>query len=469
MTPAPRRRGNLLALGLTRAIVAISGFIVQVALIRMLPRQAYADYNWVWAIVAVTTFGATGGIPILLTRRISRDQDQAPRLLAAALRAVAVCSMVTGVLIVAYITYQDGRTEVRLAGVIGAATLAVMAAGQMAQSAVHGVRRMFLEVPAILASRLVFLVGHLVLLYGGYGLVHLYGVRFATALVLCLGLLASFVWKVGPLEGGPGEGLGRQLLWEGRPFAATMFFGGVYAQADILLLQLLTDHVEVARYVAPARVLLQAALVANVLSRGFYPRLAQLKDDPAAAGAELRFLTRSLLLGSLPILVGGVVLAEPLIRLVSEAYMDAWGPFLFLLAAMPVRFLNNGYGLALAAFDQERVRMRIDMLGAVLNVGLNLVFIPVYGALGAAATTLATDVVLNVCLQWRLRRSTVGFGLFSPLRRAAAPALVMGGVLMILPEMPVLAAVMVGVLVYAAASFLTGAISVADLRRLARV
>jgi O-antigen/teichoic acid export membrane protein len=70
-------------------------------------------------------------------------------------------------------------------------------------------------------------------------------------------------------------------------------------------------------------------------------------------------------------------------------------------------------GLTLMVFGRVRVITLLNVAAMVVNVAINLVLIPVYGALGAAIGTCVTLVVYNAVKQVLLRLST-GVRLISP-------------------------------------------------------
>lgn len=457
-----------MALALTRLIIAVSGLAVNVALARWMSRDAFGAYRWVWACVAVAAFGAHLGLWQLVTRRVSRDPAEAPRVLPVALTATAGLSVLTGVAIVAYVWVADGRPEVVAAAALGALTLAANALSQLVQATFHGLRRMFLEIPGVLLGRAVFALSHLVLLALGFGLVPLYAGRAGSAVVMLVALLVMFRWRVGRMAPVP-AGAVRAWVAHGPAFGATVFFGAVAAQADILMLEAMASGDEVARYAAPASVLLQLAFVANIVSRGFFPQVAALGAQDGALPHALRLQARMLLLVSVPVAVGGMAVGAPLVVFIfGPRYADAVGPFLWLLAAVPIRFLNNGYGMTLTALDRQGVRARIDMVGAFVNVGANLVAIPLLGATGAAMTTLLTDVVVHLWLRWQLHRDVPDYREVGPWLRTLVPALAMAAAVWAMPG-HVLVRVAVGGAVYVVLAWGSGGWRRADLDRMLRV
>lgn len=464
-------RGNLVALGLTRALLAVSGLVVTVAVVRGLEKEAFAVYRWIGSITAVAAAGAHLGLWMLVTQRVARDPDEAPDVLRVALVSTAGLSALTGVGIVAYAALRDPRPEVILAAAAGAVALWANASSQLVQSAFHGLRRMFLELPGIVAGRSLLVASQLALLFAGAGVAGLWAGRAGAAIAMFVVLLVVFRREVGRLTGPLAIADVTDWVAHGRTFGATVLFTAVSAQADVLMLEALSTGEELALYAAPAGLLLQLAFVATILTRGLFPRFAQLGADAGAElGDLLSFQARVLLAVGVPVAVGGLVVAEPLcVAVLGAPYADAAAPFVVLLLTVPLRFLHAGHGLALTARDLHAARARLDALAAVLNVVLNLWAIPRYGAVGAAATTVFTDVVLLVGSGWLLRGQTRTYGVFRSLGAVALAAATMAVPVALWVEGPVFARIAVGALVYTGAAWLTGAWRRGDLARLRRV
>lgn len=440
-----------MSLAASRVVFALSGLVVNLAAARVLTREEFGVWRWLWAIVALMTFGSNLGLFALVTRVAARSPGQASALLPGVLRLTVGLSGFTGAGIVGYVAWRDGRPEVLFAAVLAALTLGLQALTQIVEGMAHGLGRTHLEVPAVLGGRGLIVVGSLVALATGAGLGELFGVRVAGQGVTLLVLWWALRRRLAPPEG---DGMPpAALLSEGRAFGATVLFGAVSAQADILLLEALRGDEEVARYAAPASVLLQLALFSTVISRSFFPLLARLKDRPTDAVEVLGLQLRTLLLASLPVAVGGALLAPRLVPWVfGEPYADAVLPFLLLVLVVPVRFLHSGLALTLTAFDRQTHRARLDAGVAATNVAANLLVIPRFGAEGAALTTLATDLLLLALMSGQVRPVVGHLTLGIPVWRAVAPVVVMGLAVAVTPSsVPVPVVVLGGALIYAVA------------------
>jgi O-antigen/teichoic acid export membrane protein len=467
--PEAPRGGNLLSLAAVQALRMGAGVAVNLMLLRALGVEGLGVHASLTALVALAAFGAGLGIDRLLRREIARDPASAGPRVAAGLAASAALSGVTGAAIVAWVALADGRREVVLAAVFAAVALGLQTLAAVPVAYFHGVRAMGLGVPASLAGRACLVVGTAVAAGLGLGVTAAFAAQALDAAVT-LAVTWGVFRRLGVRLPAPRPTEVRALVRDALPFGLNVLFGGVYLGVDVLLLAWLRGDAEVGAYRAAGMLLALFPVLADTLTTGLFPRMARHLGRPDLAGAELRFASRLLLAVSVPAAAGAVLTAEPLlVFLGGPPFAASAVPFAVLAPLLPLRFLNNGYGMTLSALDRQDLRTRGVFLAALLNVLANLVVLPRYGAVGAAATTLLTEAAL---LAWNRRAVAplvTGLRLGDTLVRVGLPTAGMAATMLLLPPVHVLLAIAAGGVVYAGAALLTGAVRRDDLRHLRRV
>lgn len=464
------RRGNLLALGLSQAVRLGAGFLVSVLIMRGLGVEAFGVYGTLTTLIGLCSFGANMGLERYLNGEVSRREERARALVGGALLAVGLFSGLTALVVLGLARGLLGGGEALLAAGLGALGLGLRALAMMPVAAFHGLRRMAFGVGPHILGRLVLVAGTLLLLRLGLGVPGVFLAQVLDGAVTLVGVLWIFRARLGSPDFGPGARELPALLRRAPTFGLNALYTSLYLSVDVIMLQQMRGEAEVGLYRAAAVGIALLPQVADTIVTGIFPRMARHLGDRAAAGEELRFLSRVLLALSLPAALGGVILAEPLVVLLGgEEFAEAGLAFAIMAPMLPFRFLTNAYGMTLTSLDRQEERTRGALLAAILNIGLNLFVIPRFGAAGAAATTLLTDVLLVAWLRWRVGGLVEGAGLLAVLLRALVPALPMGLVVLQLRELPVLLVVGVGALVYAALGYLLGAWHPRDLSRLRRV
>ncbi len=461
-------RGNLVFLGLIQVFRLAAGVAVNVMIMQVLGVEGYGVYGYVLTLVGLLSFGANMGMSRYLQREIARAPERAGRLVTTGFVAALLLSLITAGVIVTWATLRDGRPEVVGAAALGSVALGLQALVQPPVAWFNGTRRMKLALPGALFGRILLVVGTAAALWTDHGVMGVFAAQVVDALA---GLAISAVIALRGVEG-PGTSVAevRELVRSCLPFGLNALFGSIYLSVDVLVLQEVCGDREVGIYRGAVMLISLFPIVADSFTTGIYPRMALHLGDPERAGAELRFVSRVLLALSVPAAVGGLLVAEPLMVFIGgEPFSVSALPFMVLAPMLPLRFLNNGTAMTLSALDRQPDRTRGVFVAALLNLAANLVVVPHYGAVGAAATTLGTEVMLTFWFRWHVRGLAVGVGLLDSLWRVALPALAMGAVVWLLDSWHVVLVVLCGALVYGALALLTRGIQRADLRRLAKV
>ena len=108
-----------------------------------------------------------------------------------------------------------------------------------------------------------------------------------------------------------------------------------------------------------------------------------------------------------PIFVVTFALAEPVTVLLYEPRYASSAILLSLLTVGRYVDVVLGFnGLTLRVFGNMRAIVAVNLFAAIVNLGLNLLLIPRFGALGAAIGTASTLVLYNIAKQIALARAT---------------------------------------------------------------
>lgn len=274
------------------------------------------------------------------------------------------------------------------------------ATGRVRQIVVTGI------VSAVVASALRItglLAGAPVWVFGAFGT--------AQAAVVLVGLAAAIPGRkrIASARRHVDTNTARRLVFESWPLLVASVAVTIYMQADIIMLGIVSGDEEAGIYTSAARLSEIWYLFPTAGLAAVRPRLSRLfasGDLPRYQRLTQRFMTAAT---GVSLLAIGVVLilADAIIRvLYGEAFRPA-GPVLRLhVLAAPFVFL----GVASSQWFIDRGRTRDLMvrtvIGAVVNVALNLALIPSHGALGAAIATMIAYALSSVFLNcvWRETR-----------------------------------------------------------------
>lgn len=198
-------------------------------------------------------------------------------------------------------------------------------------------------------------------------------------------------------------------------FFATSVAISVYTNLDTVMLGFMTDDIQTGLYGASVKVKNLLTGVVSSLGNVLLPRLSLYVSNQESDKfyETLSKVLNFLLLISLPLTIYFVFYSRTSILLFSGVEYE--GATLPMQLLMPTVFLIAISGLTgnqmLVPLGRERVVMTSVICGALVDFGLNWIFIPKWGAAGAAAATLVTEfVVLAVqlfflrSLAWKVAR-----------------------------------------------------------------
>jgi O-antigen/teichoic acid export membrane protein len=268
--------------------------------------------------------------------------------------------------------------------------------------------------------------------------------------------IARFRWRFEPE-------LLRQWFWMGLPFAVTFVLTTLYWKLDVPLLKLFRTSAEVGWY-SLAYKPFEAVLFVPISMLGVVlPVLAvyQRSSLDQLRPAVVMFFKALLMLGW-PLSIGVVVLAHPLAGLWSGFYPQSIPALQILALAYAFAFVNNAFIGALTALDRQATYAKATGVSLLVNLGLNLLLIPQFGYIGAAWTTVVTEVVLVAAGWWLTVRHLGRLHLPAASWRPLLAGIVMGAVLYPFSNMHgdgVLLVVLLGMAVYAAAVVLLRAMT----------
>lgn len=239
------------------------------------------------------------------------------------------------------------------------------------------------------------MVGAAVLAGGGIALA-LSG-YVASQLVLVAVAVALARWWVGPIpiRFDP-TGL-RRLARDTTPFFVLVFLDLLLFKIDTVMIWFLQTPVEVALYESAYKFLEVSRSVVRPLGLIFLPvcvQIATRADWPEFRTLTTRLVSAATSLGAvtaaLVILAGGSAL--PWVW--GDAYTDAIPVLRVLFLSVPAVFVAFVSQILVTALRLERSAIQGMALAVVLNVALNAAVIPRWGAIGAAWTTLASELLI---------------------------------------------------------------------------
>lgn len=392
-------------------------FLLGFAAARLLAPTAFGQYGTAFAYVGLFRLLPDFGMSYASTLAISRDRSLAQRLLGGLLGFQAVLSLLT-------LALALGIGAARYEGVTWTAVwilsfdLVLKAVKSTLRWVLKGLERFGTEAASLVAERTLILVLGTAALLSGQGVVG-FVAAFAAVRLLDSALLAAYVHaRVVRVRPHYDRTLWWDLFRRGLPYAYAGAMITLFFQLDAVMLEAMKGPEAVGYYRAPVLVLEGLTLVPRILGYALIPTMAAVyATRPEVVTALYARATKYLVAVGLPVAAFALLASDRFIPLVfGPEYAKSVPLARILLPAAVLMFVSNFGETTLACIDRWRPIVVVSTACLALNVALNLWWIPLHGARGAAWATLLTEGSYLAATVVALRR----YGHPLPLVRLAA-------------------------------------------------
>lgn len=215
----------------------------------------------------------------------------------------------------------------------------------------------------------------------------------------------------------------KEIFITSLPYGVALVLNGIYFRLDIILLSLMLPHTETLAdgtvkcatalcgdtetglYGIGMRFLEMLIIIPIYYMNSVLPVMTRfLEEGKEKVKRVIQYSFDFLLAISAPILVGGYLLAVPIIKLISDdeflsGNLYTYGSDVairYLVFAMLFSFINALFGFTLVVLNRQKKLMYINLGCVIFNIVTNLIAIPYWGFRGAAFTTILCEIFILI-------------------------------------------------------------------------
>ncbi len=205
----------------------------------------------------------------------------------------------------------------------------------------------------------------------------------------------------------------KKILAESWPLAFSQGAILIYYNCDAIILGFTGGDYAVGQYTTAYNLMLVATALSSAIWNAYLPAFARLHDTPHQ-GSHISAEFASLLAWmGFPIAALGWAFGSHVVSFMyGAAFQDSGMYFEWLCLNIVLIFINIGIGSPLLVWGRQKLHFAITGIGAIVNLGLNLLIIPIYGARGAIVTTLIAEFVVLVLIIFTRYRKDITFATY---------------------------------------------------------
>ncbi len=442
-------RRNMSAFGLAQIAVRLIGLTVVIPVARLLSAEDFGRYTVALALASMLNLLVQSGMGGYLVR----SGTQAPERLGVVLGHVLFLQSLVGLAAIAasgligFLLNYDAETLVTTVLLTAAAVLVTVNQSQMA--VLVSLKRV--KITAAFAAAQAFVLAVLTVLpvLAGAGPVGIGVANLATA-VVSFPIAQALVRRHWTLKVRfQREGL-RETFGVSTAYAANKVGQAIFTYIDAVLIQAINGNAAAAQYGVAYRLNVAIRMFPGIYSESLQQPAARLaKTDRAGLAELLNRAASQLFILAVPLVLGGVVLAEPLIRLLFGDRYASSGPILaVLLLTLLVQFPRAAVIVSALAVGLERRVAVAYAVTIVVNLSANAILIPAYGPMGAAIAMVISVPVFGLFMARQLGKVGIALRVDARWGKAVVAGIVMVGVVWLLADLPLIIPILVGGVVY---------------------
>ncbi len=219
-----------------------------------------------------------------------------------------------------------------------------------------------------------------------------------------------------------------QFSW---PIIIMSLFSFVF-NIDSIMLGQLRSAADVGLYAAAQRVVQFIAIIPGFIAMATFPLLSKYESDNAKMSGMFEKIMATVFALGIPLALGGFLLSTSFMSLVFGSDYAAGGTtlsilMLSLLASFPNIILSN----VIMSKNLQRTFIAATSIGVAVNIILNILLIPRYGAVGAAVSVTITQLLIMI-INWQKLKRVIAFSVVPRLGIILAASVLMALIIAVL-------------------------------------
>lgn len=380
-------------------IVQILGFIGLIFLMQFLPVSEYGKYIYIIEFISIFAFFSDGGFTQHIIKESSQNPDKIQSIYSKAQSAQLLISAVMLILILSISYASNSLQDFYYLSVFGISIVINAYFAPMLAIFIASGRKdlIFYKDLSLSVLKLIFMLAGI---YYQAPLAYFIFLGFINCFVLLILLLYTrykkeftylFQLKL-DLSGS------MTFIKQGFLFTVLMAANVIYSKIDIIMLEKMIGSVEVGYYSGATKFIYPFMFISGAFMTAVFPKLAKHSEEKDKfrniqniavyyLGGIGVFLSILLYLG-----------AEIIFQLfLGDKYDHSIPIFKVLVWFLAIVFIYGPISNSLVAKNRIKFLVYLNLFMIILNVVLNFILIPKYGAKGAAMTTIVCEIMILMC------------------------------------------------------------------------
>jgi O-antigen/teichoic acid export membrane protein len=245
------------------------------------------------------------------------------------------------------------------------------------------------------------------------------------SLFFFLSFIVIFHFKVIKINIRTNMALWKKYLSMSWPLALTFLCVSMYSYIDSVMMGALGQVEATGYFNASYRIIFVTLMPMSLITRCFFPLLSERLANHSIDKIQhvWNYYAAAMIFMAIPLVVGGLATSTNLIDMIyGGAFSPAATVFSIMIFVTGIAFLAEPFNQTLIIYNKQKKTFIVTLIGAAVNIVLNIILVPKYSLFGAASATVSTYAIMCVLYVLMAKRHTdirVQFGSLATLIIAA--------------------------------------------------
>ncbi len=189
----------------------------------------------------------------------------------------------------------------------------------------------------------------------------------------------------------------------------------LYYNLDTVMLGFMKSEFETGIYTAAHSILVVLQLPSTILQTAFFPQFSK-TDSIEERGAMMKKYILILSFAGTFLSCFVFVFAPYLVSVLGAKYHNSILTLQILMVTLYMSTISVVFFTPMMAWNMEKLVVRANIAGLVINAIINSIFIPRYGVYGAATATIFSEIAVFTFIRIIFRRTNVSYSLTPMLK-----------------------------------------------------
>ena len=388
---------NTLWLFFDRFFNLIVAFAVGVAVTKYLGPEDFGLLSYAKSIAGFLLIVSSLGFESLLHREFLDDREEGKVMGTAFIMRLGAA--VASILITIALLMITGTDALTIHMVAIFSSVAVFESSFVIRSYFQSIVKSRLTAIAALVQTLVLAVFKLLFIYLGFSVIYFAGITLFASVVYGTMLFRNYVSNSGDIRRWSFDrAYAKSLLVDTWPLMIGAIVTFIYMKTDMIIIKILMDNEAVGQYAVLVRMTEMFYYIPMLICNSIFPALFRAKKVSEQLFIQrMEYLHHFLFVVAMLIGIGTWFFGEDVVVfLFGEEYREGAQLLPLYMWTCVFIFLGIAGSQWIVVENLQRLRLILNVGGAVLNVGLNFLMIPSYGITGAIYATLIAQAFVSV-------------------------------------------------------------------------